>query len=115
MGVGFSLWKTTPARPVPQVSPDTVLRLLLRDSHEGHRELRSYSLEELKELMNKLMLMSGKKDHNSAGVEEFSEVGPGSSVGGGGLSAEYPQDSWKGLGLITRNCSARKCEGLQGT
>lgn len=26
--------------------------------------------------MNKLMLMSGKKDHNSADVEEFSEVGP---------------------------------------
>lgn len=25
--------------------------------------------------MNKLMLMSGKKDHNSADVEEFSEVG----------------------------------------
>lgn len=79
MGVGFSPWKTTPARPVPQVSPDTVLHLLLRDSHEGHRGLRSYSLEELKELMNKLMLMSGKKDHNSAGVEEFSEVGPASS------------------------------------
>lgn len=28
--------------------------------------------------MNKLMLMSGKKDHNSAGVEEFSEVGSAS-------------------------------------
>ncbi|KAK1330749.1 hypothetical protein QTO34_008687 [Cnephaeus nilssonii] len=56
------------------ISADTVLRLLLPESHEGRQELRSYSLEELKELMNKLMLMSGKKDHNSAGVEEFSEV-----------------------------------------
>ncbi|ELK38302.1 Protein ALO17 [Myotis davidii] len=57
-----------------QISPDGVLRLLLPESHKGRQELRSYSLEELKELMNKLMLMSGKKDHNSADVEEFSEV-----------------------------------------
>ncbi|XP_070250935.1 E3 ubiquitin-protein ligase RNF213 isoform X3 [Myotis yumanensis] len=57
-----------------KISPDTVLHLLLPESHKGRPELRSYSLEELKELMNKLMLMSGKKDHNSADVEEFSEV-----------------------------------------
>ena len=59
----------------PQISPDTVLRLLLPDGHGYPEALRTYSTEELKELLNKLMLMSGKKDHNSnTDVEKFSEV-----------------------------------------
>ncbi|KAF6297909.1 hypothetical protein mRhiFer1_000154 [Rhinolophus ferrumequinum] len=57
-----------------QISPDTVVRLILPESHGGHEDERNYSLEELKELLNKLMLMSGKKDHNSVEVEVFSEV-----------------------------------------
>lgn len=58
-----------------QVSPDNVLRLLLPEDHGAQEQLRSYSMEDLKELLNKLMLMSGKKDHNSnAEVEKFSEV-----------------------------------------
>ncbi|XP_036924176.1 E3 ubiquitin-protein ligase RNF213 isoform X2 [Sturnira hondurensis] len=56
------------------VSPDTVLRLVLPESHGAVREEREYSLEELKELLNKLMLMSGRKDQNSTEVEVFSEV-----------------------------------------
>ncbi|XP_071075531.1 E3 ubiquitin-protein ligase RNF213 isoform X3 [Desmodus rotundus] len=56
------------------ISPDTVLRLILPESHGAVREEREYSLEELKELLNKLMLMSGRKDQNSAEVEVFSEV-----------------------------------------
>lgn len=56
------------------ISPDTVLRLLLPERHRDQEEVRSYSLEELRELLNKLMLMSGKKDHNSTEVEVFSEV-----------------------------------------
>ncbi|ELK12270.1 RING finger protein 213 [Pteropus alecto] len=56
------------------ISPDTVLHLLLPESHAGQEEVRRYSLEELRELLNKLMLMSGKKDHNSTEVEVFSEV-----------------------------------------
>lgn len=60
---------------VPQISPDTVLHLILPEGHGGHEEVRDYSLEELKELLNKLMLMSGKKDHNNVEVVEvFSEV-----------------------------------------
>lgn len=58
-----------------QISPDTVLRLILPESHGDHQDLRDYSLEELKELLNKLMLMSGKKDHKNTEVELFSEVG----------------------------------------
>ncbi|KAM7069332.1 E3 ubiquitin-protein ligase RNF213 isoform 2-T4 [Molossus nigricans] len=57
-----------------RISPDTVLRLFLSETLGGRKEARIYSLEELKELLNKLMLMSGKKDHNSAEVELFSEV-----------------------------------------
>lgn len=33
-----------------------------------HKEKRDYSLEELKELLNKLMLMSGTKEHSNAEV-----------------------------------------------
>lgn len=75
LGRGFSLQKNDPYTcAVPQISPDTVVRLILPESHGGHEDERNYSLEELKELLNKLMLMSGKKDHNSVEVEVFSEV-----------------------------------------
>ncbi|XP_021096800.1 E3 ubiquitin-protein ligase RNF213 isoform X2 [Heterocephalus glaber] len=57
-----------------KISPDAVLSLMLPESHGGLEEVRSYSLEELKDLLNKLMLMSGKKDHNNEEVERFSEV-----------------------------------------
>ncbi|XP_010854827.1 PREDICTED: E3 ubiquitin-protein ligase RNF213 [Bison bison bison] len=58
-----------------KISPDTVLHLILPEGQEGHKEKRDYSLEELKELLNKLMLMSGKKEHSNAEVVEvFSEV-----------------------------------------
>lgn len=58
-----------------KVSPDTVLHLLLPDDHGYQEAFRKYSTEELKELLNKLMLMSGRKDHSSnVEVETFSEV-----------------------------------------
>lgn len=52
---------------------DTVLCLTISESHGGQEEERQYSLEELRELMNKLMLMSGKVEQG-AEVEKFSEV-----------------------------------------
>ncbi|XP_026908049.2 E3 ubiquitin-protein ligase RNF213 isoform X1 [Acinonyx jubatus] len=57
-----------------KISPDTVLQLSLPESHGGREETRDFSLEELKELLNKLMLMSGKKDHSNVQVEIFSKV-----------------------------------------
>ncbi|XP_011226480.2 E3 ubiquitin-protein ligase RNF213 isoform X2 [Ailuropoda melanoleuca] len=57
-----------------KISPDTVLQLLLPESHGGHEEVRLYSSEDLKELLNKLMLMSGKRDHSDFQVEVFSKV-----------------------------------------
>ncbi|XP_019338481.2 E3 ubiquitin-protein ligase RNF213 isoform X2 [Alligator mississippiensis] len=56
-----------------KVSLDTVLRLKLSESHGDSDEIRQYSLEELRELLNKLMLMSGKGDQ-SMEVDKFSEV-----------------------------------------
>ncbi|XP_048346006.1 E3 ubiquitin-protein ligase RNF213-like isoform X2 [Sphaerodactylus townsendi] len=56
-----------------KVSLDTVLSLVILESHGGQEEKRYYSLEELKELMNKLMLMSGKTEQG-AEVDKFSEV-----------------------------------------
>ena len=48
--------------------------MLLPESHGGHEEVRLYSSEDLKELLNKLMLMSGKRDHSDFQVEVFSKV-----------------------------------------
>uniref|UniRef100_A0ABM5FN25 E3 ubiquitin-protein ligase RNF213 isoform X1 n=1 Tax=Pogona vitticeps TaxID=103695 RepID=A0ABM5FN25_9SAUR len=56
-----------------KVSLDSVLWLSIPESHGGQLETRQYSLEELRELMNKLMLMSGKVEQ-SAEVDRFSEV-----------------------------------------
>uniref|UniRef100_A0A8D2D6D2 E3 ubiquitin-protein ligase RNF213 n=1 Tax=Sciurus vulgaris TaxID=55149 RepID=A0A8D2D6D2_SCIVU len=57
-----------------KLSPEAVLRLFLPGGHSGLETPCYYSLEELKELLNKLMLMSGKKDHKNVEVERFSEV-----------------------------------------
>ncbi|XP_038597897.1 E3 ubiquitin-protein ligase RNF213 [Tachyglossus aculeatus] len=57
-----------------EVSLDAVLTLTLTESHADVEEVRHYSLEELKELLNKLMLMSGKGDQSNVEVERFSEV-----------------------------------------
>uniref|UniRef100_A0A7M4G2W3 RING-type E3 ubiquitin transferase n=1 Tax=Crocodylus porosus TaxID=8502 RepID=A0A7M4G2W3_CROPO len=56
-----------------KVSLDTVLLLRLSASHGDSNEIREYSLEDLRELLNKLMLMSGKGDQ-SMEVDKFSEV-----------------------------------------
>ncbi|XP_013916013.1 PREDICTED: E3 ubiquitin-protein ligase RNF213-like, partial [Thamnophis sirtalis] len=55
-----------------KVCLDTVLNLTVKESHGDQEKTRHYSLEELQELMNKLMLMSGKEEQ-SAQVEKFSE------------------------------------------
>ncbi|KAM4843304.1 E3 ubiquitin-protein ligase RNF213 [Thomomys bottae] len=57
-----------------KVCAGAVLRLLLPESHGNMEAMREYSLEELKELLNKLMLMSGKKAHHHVEMEKFSEV-----------------------------------------
>ncbi|XP_075418440.1 E3 ubiquitin-protein ligase RNF213-like [Tenrec ecaudatus] len=57
-----------------KISPDSILHLVLPESLGDHGQARRYSLEELRELQNKLMLMSGKKEQNIVEVEVFAEV-----------------------------------------
>lgn len=78
-GLAINSWplhqKLTFQYAAPQISSDSILHLLLPEDHGAQEGLRSYSTEELKELLNKLMLMSGKKDHSSSvEVEKFAEV-----------------------------------------
>ncbi|XP_073505879.1 E3 ubiquitin-protein ligase RNF213 isoform X2 [Phyllobates terribilis] len=57
-----------------KITPDSVMQLNLQE--EGDRSIneRSYTLEELKELLNKLMLMSAKGDQSNEEVDKFSEI-----------------------------------------
>ncbi|KAM4802731.1 LOW QUALITY PROTEIN: E3 ubiquitin-protein ligase RNF213-like [Urocitellus parryii] len=57
-----------------KISPDAILSLILPGGHSELEPERSYTLEELRDLLNKLMLMSGKKDHKNMEVERFSEL-----------------------------------------
>uniref|UniRef100_A0A8D3BWR0 RING-type E3 ubiquitin transferase n=1 Tax=Scophthalmus maximus TaxID=52904 RepID=A0A8D3BWR0_SCOMX len=56
------------------LSLDTALRLQILEEHDDGRQMRWYSLEDLRELQNKLMLMSGKGDQGQNEVDHFAEV-----------------------------------------
>uniref|UniRef100_A0A8C4HAD0 RING-type E3 ubiquitin transferase n=1 Tax=Dicentrarchus labrax TaxID=13489 RepID=A0A8C4HAD0_DICLA len=56
------------------LSLDTVLKLQIPEENDEGREMRCYSLEDLRELQNKLMLMSGKGDQGQSEVDHFAEV-----------------------------------------
>ncbi|XP_041853322.1 E3 ubiquitin-protein ligase rnf213-alpha isoform X2 [Melanotaenia boesemani] len=62
------------ARDVKKLSLDTALKLQIPEEHDEGQQMRSYSLEELRELQNKLMLMSGKGDQGQNEVDQFAEV-----------------------------------------
>ncbi|KAM3598560.1 uncharacterized protein V6R79_019582 [Siganus canaliculatus] len=57
-----------------KLSLDTVLRLQISEDHAEVQQIRYYSLEDLRELQNKLMLMSGKGDQGQNEVERFADV-----------------------------------------
>lgn len=57
-----------------QLSLDTALKLQIPEEHEDGQQMRYYSLEDLRELQNKLMLMSGKGDQGQNEVDRFAEV-----------------------------------------
>lgn len=59
---------------VIQLSLDNVLKLQIPEEHDDGHQMRSYSLEDLRELQNKLMLMSGKGDQGQNEVDHFAEV-----------------------------------------
>uniref|UniRef100_A0AAZ3SJB9 RING-type E3 ubiquitin transferase n=1 Tax=Oncorhynchus tshawytscha TaxID=74940 RepID=A0AAZ3SJB9_ONCTS len=57
-----------------KLSLDTALKLQIPEEHDEGHEMRRYSLEDLRELQNKLMLMSGKGDQGQYEVDQFAEV-----------------------------------------
>lgn len=59
---------------VKQLSLDSVLKLQIPEQHDEGLQMRSYTLEDLRELQNKLMLMSGKGDQGQKEVDYFAEV-----------------------------------------
>ncbi|XP_076856258.1 E3 ubiquitin-protein ligase rnf213-alpha-like isoform X2 [Brachyhypopomus gauderio] len=63
---------TIDARHQEKICIETALRLDVPEEHEG-QETRCYSLEDLRDLQNKLMLMSGKPEQSNE-VEHFTEV-----------------------------------------
>ncbi|XP_029913013.1 E3 ubiquitin-protein ligase rnf213-alpha-like [Myripristis murdjan] len=62
------------AKNVKKLSLDTALKLQILEEHDDGQEVRCYSLEDLRELQNKLMLMSGKGDQGQNEVDHFAEV-----------------------------------------
>ncbi|XP_072560845.1 E3 ubiquitin-protein ligase rnf213-alpha isoform X2 [Paramormyrops kingsleyae] len=57
-----------------KLSLETVLQLKIPEEHEEGQEMRCYNLEDLRELQNKLMLMSGKGEQGQQEVERFAEI-----------------------------------------
>ncbi|XP_023265809.1 E3 ubiquitin-protein ligase RNF213 [Seriola lalandi dorsalis] len=62
------------AQSVKTLSLDTALKLQIAEEHDECQQMRYYSLEDLRELQNKLMLMSGKGDQGQNEVDHFAEV-----------------------------------------
>nr|XP_043906230.1 E3 ubiquitin-protein ligase rnf213-alpha isoform X2 [Solea senegalensis] len=62
------------AQNVKMLSLDTAVKLQIPEEHDEGRNMRWYSLEDLRELQNKLMLMSGKGDQGQNDVDHFAEV-----------------------------------------
>ncbi|XP_047657054.1 E3 ubiquitin-protein ligase rnf213-alpha isoform X2 [Tachysurus fulvidraco] len=57
-----------------KLSLDKVLKLRIPEEHDDCHEMRCYSLDDLKDLQNKLMLMSGKGEQGQNEVDRFAEV-----------------------------------------
>ncbi|XP_066499023.1 E3 ubiquitin-protein ligase rnf213-alpha [Hoplias malabaricus] len=57
-----------------KLSLDKVLKLKIPEMHDEGLEMRCYALEDLRDLQNKLMLMSGKGDQGQNEVDQFAEV-----------------------------------------
>nr|XP_015798016.2 E3 ubiquitin-protein ligase rnf213-alpha [Nothobranchius furzeri] len=62
------------AQHVKQLTLKSALKLQIPEEHDEGRQMRCYSLDDLRELQNKLMLMSGKGDQGQKEVDHFVEV-----------------------------------------
>lgn len=57
-----------------KLAMENILKLHIMEEHDGGCETRVYSLEDLRDLQNKLMLMSGKGEQGQCEVDQFAEV-----------------------------------------
>ncbi|XP_061567180.1 E3 ubiquitin-protein ligase rnf213-alpha-like [Cololabis saira] len=62
------------AESATKLSLETALKLRIPEEHDEGHQMRYYSLDDLRELQNKLMLMSGKGDQGQKEVHHFAEV-----------------------------------------
>ncbi|KAL1265130.1 hypothetical protein QQF64_003157, partial [Cirrhinus molitorella] len=53
---------------------ENILKIHIMEEHDEGHERRIYSLDDLRDLQNKLMLMSGKGDQGQCEVDQFAEV-----------------------------------------
>ncbi|KAM6957229.1 E3 ubiquitin-protein ligase rnf213-alpha-like [Aplochiton taeniatus] len=61
------------AQNATKLSLDTALKLQIPEDHDESQDMRHYSFEDLRELQNKLMLMSRKGDQGQHDVDHFAE------------------------------------------
>ncbi|XP_061567178.1 E3 ubiquitin-protein ligase rnf213-alpha [Cololabis saira] len=62
------------AQSATKLSLEMALKLQILEEHDEGHQMRYYSLDDLRELQNKLMLMSGKGDQGQKEVDHFAEV-----------------------------------------
>ncbi|XP_029363545.1 E3 ubiquitin-protein ligase rnf213-alpha [Echeneis naucrates] len=62
------------AQSAKTLSLHTALKLQIPEEDEEGQQMRNYSLEDLRELQNKLMLMSGKGHQGQNEVDHFAEI-----------------------------------------
>ncbi|XP_068605931.1 E3 ubiquitin-protein ligase rnf213-alpha [Brachionichthys hirsutus] len=62
------------AQSANKLSLESVLKLQIPEEHDDGQHMRGYSLEDLRDLQNKLMLMSGKGDQGQNEVDRFGEI-----------------------------------------
>ncbi|XP_072098497.1 E3 ubiquitin-protein ligase rnf213-alpha-like [Mobula birostris] len=94
-----------------KLSLGSAIILKLPESHDDNEELRSHTFEDLKELQNKLMLMSGKGDHGREEVDRFVEVFSNVQRLATSFISLFSAGNmlfrnWKGEVYCSRNCEA---------
>ncbi|XP_072882379.1 E3 ubiquitin-protein ligase rnf213-alpha-like [Hemitrygon akajei] len=94
-----------------KLSLGSAIILKLSESQDDNEELRSHTFEDLKELQNKLMLMSGKGDHGREEVDRFVEVFSNVQRLATSFISLFSAGNmlfrnWKGEVYCSRNCEA---------
>jgi hypothetical protein len=57
-----------------KLCPENLVRLVVPKNEDKNREEKIYSLEEIKDVQSKLMLIAGKAENGKEEVDQFNEV-----------------------------------------